>query len=142
MRAATRPLAAATVDGIAATGVGRQLSIPGSDGTPSGLSVLLTSNATGNVGTVNYEPGLAQRISSAIVAATDSTGGYLVDAQNGRQSRIDTLTSSIDSYNTRLEAREKRLRTQFANLEVVLNKLKQQSSMLTSQLSSGSSSSS
>ena len=134
--------AAGTIDGIAATGVGRQLSIPGSDGTLSGLSVLLTSNATGNVGTVNYEPGLAQRISSAIVAATDSTGGYLVDAQNGRQSRIDTLTSSIDSYNTRLEAREKRLRTQFANLEVVLNKLKQQSSMLSSQLSSSSSSSS
>jgi len=132
--------AVGTIDGVTATGVGRQLSIPGSHGTLSGLSVLLTSDATGPVGTVNYEPGLAQRISSAVALATDD--GYLSDAQAGRQSRIDQLATSIDSYNTRLTAREKRLRTEFANLEVVLNKLKSQSSMLASQLGSASSSSS
>ena len=131
--------AAGTIDGITATGVGRQLSVPGSDGTLSGLSVLLTSDATGAVGSVNYEPGLAQRISSAVVAATDSSNGYLNDAESGKQSRIDTLTTSIADYNTRLTSREKRLRTQFANLEVVLNKLKSQGSMLASQLSSSSS---
>lgn len=132
--AATGVDAAGTIDGITATGVGRQLSIPATDGTLSGLSVLLTSDSTGPVGSVNYEPGLAQRLSSAIVAATDSSNGYLVQAEAGRQSKIDLLTNSIDSYNTRLEAREKRLRTEFANLEVVLNRLQTQSSMLASQL--------
>lgn len=135
---ATGTDAAGTIDGIAATGIGRQLSIPGSDGTLSGLSVLLTSDATGAVGTVNYEPGLAQRISSAVTFAVDN--GYLSDAQAGRQSRIDTIAASIDSYNIRLEAREKRMRAEYANLEVVLNRLQQQGSMLLSQLGSSSSS--
>lgn len=133
--------AAGTIDGIAATGVGRQLSVPSTDGTLGGLSVLLTSDSIGSVGTVNYEPGLAQRISSAVVAATDSTNGYLVDAEAGRQSRVDLLTSSIDSYNVRLASREVRLKAQFAQLEVTLNALKQQSSSLASQLNSTSSSS-
>jgi len=132
--------AVGTIDGITATGVGRQLSIPGSDGTLSGMSVLLTSDATGTVGTVNYEPGLAQRISGAVAFATDN--GYLDDAEASRQSKVDLLTSSIDSYNVRLEAREKRLRLQFANLETLLSQLKSQSSMLASQIGSATSSSS
>ena len=124
-----------TIDGVTATGVGRQLSIPSTDGLLSGLSVLLTTDSTGAVGTVNYEPGLAQRLSSAIVAATDATSGYLTNAESGRQSRIDLLTTSIDSYNVRLTSREARLRAQFAKLEVTLNSLKQQSSSLSSQIS-------
>lgn len=128
--------AAGTIDGVAAVGVGRQLSIASTDGPMSGLSVLLTSNATGAVGSVNYEPGLAQRISNAVTAATDAASGYLTGAQTSRQSRIDTLTTSIDSYEVRLSAREKRLRAQFANLEVQLNALKLQSSRIESQIGS------
>lgn len=125
-----------TIDGVTAVGVGRQLSIPGTDGPLSGLSVLLTSDATGAVGTVDYEPGLAQRLSSAIVAATDSATGYLTAASNGRQSRIDLLTASIDSYNLRLEKREARMRAEFARLEVTLNSLQQQGSNISAQLNS------
>lgn len=127
--------AVGTIGGVAAKGVGRQLSVSGNDGTLSGMSVLLTSDATGTVGNVNYEPGLAQRISSAVTLATDS--GYLTDATAGKQSRIDLLSKSIDDYNIRLTARESRLRAEFANLEVMLNKLQSQGTMLTSQLGSG-----
>lgn len=126
--------AAGTIDGVTAVGVGRQLSIPSTDGPLSGLSVLLTGDATGAVGSVNYEPGLAQRLSSAIVAATDSSTGYLTAAGAGRKSRIDLLTSSIDSYNLRLEQREARLRAEFARLEVTLNGLQQQSTNIAGQL--------
>ena len=131
--------AAGTIDGITATGNGRQLSLPATDGQLSGLSVLLTSDNLGPVGTVNYEPGLAQRLSSAVVAATDSASGYVTNASSGRQSRVDLLASSISSYETRLELREKRLRAEFASLEVTLSRLKEQSGMLTSQLGIGSS---
>jgi flagellar hook-associated protein 2 len=133
--------AAGTIDGVAAVGVGRQLSIPSTDGPLSGLSVLLTDDTIGAVGSISYEPGLAQRISSAVVAATDSSNGYLMNAETGKQSGIDLLTNSIDSYNIRLTAREARLKSQFAALEVTLNSLKNQSSSLASQLSASSSSS-
>ncbi|MFN8051665.1 MAG: flagellar filament capping protein FliD [Acidimicrobiales bacterium] len=133
--------AAGTIDGVAATGQGRQLTIPATNGQLSGLSVQLTSDATGAVGTVNYEPGLAQRISTVIAAATDSSTGYLMSAEAGKQSGIDLLTTSIDNYNVRLTATQARLKLQYAKLEVTLSTLKQTSTSLSSQINASSSSS-
>ena len=96
-----------TIGGVTATGAGRQLSVPATDGTLGGLTVSLTSDATGTVGTVDYEPGLAQRLTSAVTAASNGNSGYLVDAQAGRQSKVDLLTKSMDDYNVRLTARRR-----------------------------------
>lgn len=128
-----------TIGGVTATGNGRQLAVPATDSTHGGLTVTLTSDDTGTIGSVDYEPGLAARLSSAVTAALDSSNGYLINAQGSRQSRVDLLSRSIDAYDTRLAAREKRIRAEFASLEVSLNNIKQQSNFLSSQLSSLSS---
>ena len=142
---ATGTDAAGTIGGVAATGAGRQLSVPATDGTLGGLTVSLTSDATGTVGSVNYEPGLAQRLTSAdakATAASNGSSGYLIDAQAGRQSKVDLLTKSMNDYNVRLTSREARLRLEFAHLETTLNNLKSQSSALSAALGTTSSSSS
>ena len=123
---------AGTIGGSAATGSGRQLSVPSTDGTLSGLSVLLTDDSTGSVGSVNYEPGLAQRLSSAVASATDVKSGYVTSGVNNKQTTITDISKSIDSYNLRLTVREQRLRQQYAKLEVTLSSLKSQGSALTS----------
>ncbi len=131
--------AAGTIGGVTATGAGRQLSVPATNGTLGGLTISLTSDATGAVGTVNYEPGVAQRLTSAATAASNGSSGYLIDAQAGRQSKVDMLTKSMDAYNVRLTAREARLRREFAHLETTLNTLKSQSTALNASLGTVSS---
>jgi len=116
--------------------MGRQLTIPATDGQLSGLSIQLTTDNTGAVGSVNYEPGLAQRISSVITAATDSSNGYITTAEAGKQSGIDILSNSIDKYNLRLTATQARLKAQYAALEVALSTLKTTSSSLSSAITS------
>lgn len=128
--------AAGTIGGVTAVGTGRQLAVPATDGTHGGLTVNLTSNATGTIGSMNYEPGLAARLSAAVTAATDSTSGYLVGAQEGRQSRVDLLDRSMSAYDQRLALREARIRKEFASLEVVLGRIQEQSGFLASQLAS------
>ncbi|MEZ5321048.1 MAG: flagellar filament capping protein FliD [Microthrixaceae bacterium] len=126
---------AGTIGGVAATGTGRTLSVPSTDGSLGGLSVTVTTDTTGSVGSVDYAPGLAQRLSSAVKTATDIVDGTLVTAEAGRQSRIDMLSDSIAGYEQRLTLREARLKTQFAAMETMLSTLKGQSSWLSSQIS-------
>lgn len=133
---------AGTIGGVTAVGTGRQLAVPATDGTHGGITVNLTSDATGTIGAIDYEPGLAARLAAAVTAATDSTSGYLIGAQDGRQSRVDLLDRSISAYDQRLSLREQRLRKEFANLETSLSNIQGQASFLTNQLNSLSASSS
>ena len=71
-----------------------------------------------------------------VTSANALVDGYLTAAENGRKNRIDTLGRSIADFDTRLAAREARLRTYWTSLEVTLGKLKDQSSWLAGQLGS------
>jgi flagellar hook-associated protein 2 len=127
---------AGTIDGIAAVGAGQQLQVPVTDGRLGGLAVKVTGTTTGALGTVTYGAGIAQRLASAVTRSNDLVDGYLTSAEKGKQTKIDTLTTSIADYDRRLDAREARLRTYWATLEVSLGKLKDQSSWLASQIGS------
>jgi len=124
-----------SIDGSPAEGSGWMLSSPpGSPSPLAGLTVRVTSPGTGAVGTVDYEPGLAQRLAQAINLATDSTTGYLAGSETTRANNVKALDTTIAAYDLRLTAREAQLRKQYAALEVALGNLKNTSNWLTSQL--------
>ena len=127
---------AGTIGGVAAVGTGQQLQVEFTHGTLGGLTVNVTGSATGSLGTVDYSAGVAQRLATMVTSANDLVDGYLTAAENGRKNRIDTLGRSIADFDTRLAAREARLRTYWTSLEVTLGKLKDQSSWLAGQLGS------
>jgi flagellar hook-associated protein 2 len=133
---------AGTIDGLPATGQGRTLTASAAESISKGLAVTYQGTTLGPVGTVSYDPGLAQRLITAVGDARDPSGGALTSSQTTRQGRIDLLTRSIDAYDRRLVAREAQLRSQYAALEVALGKLQSTGSWLSNQIGSMSSSSS
>jgi flagellar hook-associated protein 2 len=62
--------------------------------------------------------------------------GSITTAISGKQSQIKDLGTQISNWDDRLAAREALLKTQYANLETALGKLKDQSSWLAGQLAS------
>lgn len=122
-----------TIDGNVAKGVGQTLSLDSTNGELSGIT--LRTGATGDF-TVSYEPGIAQRLLGAVTNATDSRFGYLTKAQEARETQIGNIKKSIEQYEIRLDARELRLRSQFAALETMLSGLTSSASMLSSMTSS------
>jgi flagellar hook-associated protein 2 len=87
-------------------------------------------------------PGFAARLSAVGTAASDSTRGVLTTDIQGRQSSVTTWQNSIADWDVKLSAKEEALNKQYADLEVALGKLKDQSTWLSGQLASLSSSSS
>lgn len=124
-----------TIGGVAATGRGSILSVPLESGTVGGLSVTIANGATGNVGSVSYQPGIAQRIASAVDRAIDGVDGYLTSREEGQERRVADLDDSIAAWDIRLATRETRLRLQFSQLEVMLGELQSKSNWLSGQLS-------
>jgi flagellar hook-associated protein 2 len=123
---------AGTIDGVPVTGIGNDMVVP--SGSRAGLRVTYDGTTTGVVGTISYEPGLAQRLVSAVALARDPNGGALTSSAATRQSRIDLLTRSIDAYDRRLTAREAQLRKQYSDLEVALGQLQSTGNWLAGQL--------
>lgn len=124
-----------TIGGVAATGRGSILSVPLDAATVGGLSVTVPAGASGNIGTVSYQPGIAQRIASAVDRAIDAADGYLTSRQEGQNRQIADVNDSIAAWDIRLEAREARLRAQFSQLEVLLGEFQSKSNWLGGQLS-------
>lgn len=124
-----------TIGGVAATGRGSILSVPLDTATVGGLSVTVPAGASGNVGTVSYQPGIAQRIASAVDRAIDAADGYLTSRQEGQNRQIADVNDSIAAWDIRLEAREARLRVQFSQLEVLLGEFQSKSNWLAGQVS-------
>lgn len=122
---------AGTIDGVAATGAGQFLT--SSAGNSTGLAVRINGGLTGARGTVNYSQGYAYTLNE--LATTFLASGGLLD---GRTSGIDISIKDIgkqrDAWNVRLDAIEKRYRTQFTKLDSMLSSMNQTSSYLTQQL--------
>lgn len=125
---------AGTIGGEPATGYGRQLTVPSLTAGLGGLSVHVTATGTGTIGSVTYQAGAAQRVSSTLSRALDSIDGYLTSAEKASADRIKDLQKARDAFDVRLEKRELRLRTYYSNLEVALSSLQSQSSWLAGQV--------
>jgi flagellar hook-associated protein 2 len=136
---------AGTIDGQTATGLGDVLSLSEGTGGAVGLSVQVSTTTAdiaatgGDLGTLTYTPGLAQRLTTLVNDATNSTTGALTTAQQGRESAIKELQEQIDDWNARLATYRETLTRQFTAMETALAQLKSSMSAisgLTASLSS------
>ncbi len=84
---------------------------------------------------------VAQRVADAANVVSDKYDGTITTKIQGEQSTVKSLNAQIADWDTRLADRKSTLQKTYANLEVQLQQLQSQSSWLTGQLASLSSSS-
>jgi len=111
---------AGTINGVAATGQGQYLSAPLSDPTLAGLSVQVTTpniSTLTDLGSLSYQPGIAQSLTSLASAMSDPTKGELTQTVKNLQSQSSGLTSQIDFYANIVSQEQTMLQSRYANLE-------------------------
>jgi flagellar hook-associated protein 2 len=119
-----------TIDGKAAVGNGQQLAMAFDDPTLGGLSVNITGNTTGSLGTLTYNPGVAQRVATVMSMATDSIDGYVTSAQNALKNNMKFIDDQVTDMQNHVAAYQAQLKAQFSTLETTLASLRQQASFL------------
>jgi flagellar hook-associated protein 2 len=125
-----------TIDGQTATGIGDVLQLESGTGGAVGLAVHTQVDdddlaaSGGDIGSVTYQPGLAQSLLSVISDATALGTGSLQVAKRGSQELASDLQDQVDAWTRRLDDKRASLQRQFATLETTLSNLKSQSSAL------------
>ncbi len=123
-----------TIDGVAATGIGRRLSLSElDDSLAKGLSVLVGEGVTGSL-TVDYRPGIAARVAEVTDRLTRADTGVLGNAREAANRRVDGYNEQIERFEDRLFIRETNMRRQWANLQTLLANLQNQGTWLTGQI--------
>ncbi len=139
---------AGSIAGQVATGRGNVLSLATGTGGAVGLSLVVDTTAAdltatgGDIGQINYSPGLAGSLQQLVSSATDSTAGTLTSGQKSATSQVKDLQDQIDRWTQRLADYRARLVAQFTAMETSINTLKNSLSALSGLLNSTSSSSS
>ena len=123
---------AGTIDGVEATGSG--LNLVATSGKAQGLRLEISGDATGDLGTVTYQGGVAGGMLRSL-GLTSGADSLIASVTNGLSSTKNDLTKQIADWNDRLTSTEARIRQQFTNMETMLNTLKSQQSRLASALS-------
>jgi flagellar hook-associated protein 2 len=128
---------AGTIDGVAATGSGQVLSAPDADPTLAGLSVLVDAtgiSAPTDIGTIDYRPGVAQQLVSAMNGATDASSGSITSAINTLNAEATGLNSHISMLEKLESSQQAVLEQEFTTMETNLGNLKNESAQLSSQI--------
>ncbi len=125
-----------TINGIQATGSGQQLMIPFTDKTIPGLALLIQTNATGDLGNFTYQPGIAQRVQTAVNAAGDPITGYITASENELKARIKFVNDEVTQMEVRVTQYETMLRAQWSQLESTIGTLKTTGDWLSQQVAS------
>jgi flagellar hook-associated protein 2 len=87
-------------------------------------------------GTAEYLQTLAARVQTTANQVSDPTSGSVTQRITSQQSLVKNYGDQIGSWDTRLELRRSTLQATYSALEVSLSNLNAQSSWLTSQLAS------
>jgi len=128
---------AGTINGVAAAGQGQFLTAPPTDPTLAGLSLEVTvPNITTltDLGTIAYQPGIAQALTSLGSAMSDPTSGAITQTVKNLQSQSTGLNNQIAFYAGIVNQQQRMLLNKYANLEQTLGNLKNQSTALSGQL--------
>ncbi|HTD49480.1 MAG TPA: flagellar filament capping protein FliD, partial [Acidimicrobiia bacterium] len=125
---------AGTINGVTATGNGQQLMVPLSTPASGGLALNIAGTGTGDLGTFTYGPGIAQRVSTAVNAATDPVAGSVTTSQTDLNTQIQTFNREISDMETQLSQYQTNLQNEFTNMESVIAGLKATGGALTSAL--------
>ena len=134
-----------TIDGQTASGSGRILSLSDASSPADGLVLQVTTpgitTATA-LGTVDYQPGLAQSLANLAEQATLSPRGQIADTITGLKNTLSNVTGSIALQQQLVSTQQATLTQEFTHLEETLSQLSSESQFLTDSASSSSSSSS
>lgn len=134
---------AGTINGAAATGTGQLLTADkttnGND--QSGLSVRVTATAadvsgaggTLALGTLSYSTGASGGLAKVLSTLT-GLSGKVTAARDGASASSKAQQQRIDDFEKKLTMVEERYKKQFATLETMMGKMKDQSSWLASQI--------
>lgn len=123
---------AGTINGATATGISNVLT-GGTGDASEGLSLTIASGASGSLGTVTYNKGLASTLSDWITSLND-TGGTLASRTDGLNAKIKSLNDDAAKLQARLTTIEANYRQQFTALDTLMSSMQATSSYLTQQL--------
>lgn len=121
---ATAQNVAGTINGEAATGNGQFLTGNAGNATTEGLQLRITSTVTGDLGTIVFTKGVANRVKTYAKEATDILSGTLTQVSNSLGEQVKEIGEQIQRLQERLKAEEVRLRTQFAEMERAVTRIR------------------
>lgn len=123
---------AGTINGLAAIGVGQNLT--GALKSPAeGLTISVTGGVLGTRGTINFSKGYAYQLNELATSAL-AAGSAIASRNDGLSASIKDLTKLKAQLTQRADANEKRYRTQFGSLDTLISKMNTTSSFLQQQL--------
>jgi len=131
-----------TIDGDAATGVGQDLSLADTGSAANGLTIQVTTpgiTTATSLGTVAYDPGLAQGLANLAEQASVTPSGQIADVIGGLNSTLENVTQQIALQQELVSTQQQTLTNEFTNMEKTLTQLKSESSYLTDESSTSSS---
>lgn len=126
--------AAGSINGATATAAGQFLTGATGDGS-EGLKLQVLGGATGARGTVNYSQGYAYQLDKLADQLLGSSGP-VISRTEGINGSIKDIGRQREVLNQRLEATERRLRSQFTALDGLMIRLRSTGDFLTQQLAS------
>ncbi len=135
---------AGTIDGQAATGSGQILSQFDAASPSDGLVLRITTPGITSptvLGTVDYEPGMAQGLANLAEQSTISPSGQIADTISGLKSTLSNVTGEIALQQQLVSTQQATLTQEFTHLEQTLAQLSSESQFLTESSSAASSSS-
>jgi flagellar hook-associated protein 2 len=123
---------AGTINGVTATGDGQLLT---GSGVALGLVLEITGGTTGNRGVVEFSNGFSGKLDALLGGFLSSTGSITAKT-NSLDAAIESIAEQRRALTQSVDAIEKRYRSQFVALDVLLGRLNVTSTYLTQQLES------
>jgi flagellar hook-associated protein 2 len=135
---------AGTIDGQTATGVGQILSLFDRGDSADGLVLKITTpgiTSSTSLGSVDYQPGMAQSLANLAEQSTLSPSGQIADTVGGLKNTLSNVTGEIALQQQLVATQQATLTQEFSHLEETLSQLSSESQFLSDSASSSSSSS-
>ncbi len=107
---------AGTIDGVAATGRGQQLTAAEGE-EAEGLVLTVGVTSTGDAGVVRVSKGIASRLADYTAMVTDATTGSLSRVADGVSAEIEAIGVEIEGLTTDVERYITKLQLDFARME-------------------------
>ena len=122
---------AGTINGLQATGNGRNLTSDSGDS--QGLEISIIGGAVGSRGKVSFSSGVAHSIDNILNQFLESNG-LIASREDGLRDALEDIEDQRDNLADKLESLEERLIKQFTALDTLVAQFNQTSSFLTQQL--------
>ncbi len=126
---------AGTINGEAAIGIGNRLRLLNLGTSPArGLEVVVDEGVTGTLPPINYQPGIAARLTTLATKLTATTGVFTSSA-NSYDAKVTSFNAQIDKFEARMTKVEANYRRQWSTIQTMLSSLQNQGDWLASQIS-------